>query len=217
MKRGASVVAETLREIARSERDFDLYDASWDADVAFGYLERIYDARNDLSIGDRTRTIVKTVKDNAQRYKRLKCWIEEEPDGLYRDIYQAEADLLEAYCYATIIRLRKDNNEELDGLRVTLTIGEEPMRAENNKSIEANRKRRATSAAKAAVGDKNMSDLEGDEIQDYDDAWNEAYRGDGGTDESAMSPARRHFERKKGKAQEKAEEVGGTSVEPDGE
>lgn len=206
MKRGANVIAETLRKVARSEKDFDLYDATWDADFAFRYLGKLYEERKGEAIGDGARTIEKTLRDNTQRYRKLKDWVNEEPDDFYRALYQAELDILEAYCYATITRLRQEKEKEIDGLKVTLTIGE-PMKVENNDISESSRKRKATEAAKIAVGGKGRDKLSSEEeIQTYDDAWNEAYTKGGGADESAMNPARRYSEEKERKAQKKREE-----------
>lgn len=214
MNPGIAEITAKLQEIARENRDFDMYDASCDTKLAFGYLGTLVEDKR-AEIGDTTaNNILDRVKSNGKRYKKLQEWIDEENKAkksanadmtncdLYIALYESEQELLLSYCYATILSLLNER-DILDDYAIV--VRQKPsvgvVDADTPKSRERERKRAATKKAKELVNKSIRTDvLTDDEIKLYDETFNAEYQALGGTDDKALNPARRAKEKRDKKA-----------------
>ena len=108
---------DELLAVARDLKDFDLYDAANDIDMAWKYLKAIkehYPEIADENIGNEyveNKTVEKTVKANYQRYRKLQI-LKEDKDADYRAIYESEIELLNDYLYKAIGDIVKQAHPE---------------------------------------------------------------------------------------------------------
>ena len=108
---------DELLAVARDLKDFDLYDAANDIDMAWKYLKAIKEhypkiAEKDISNANvENKTVEKTVKANYQRYRKLQI-LKEDRDADYRAIYESEIELLNDYLYKAIGDIVKEAHPE---------------------------------------------------------------------------------------------------------
>lgn len=99
-----------LRELAREVGDFDLYDASQNADLAFEMLEKKFaDAETPLiEIAGKQITNKSCFKKNADRRKFLQRVIRKENNEEFKSLYEQELELIEAYGFLALYYLHAE-------------------------------------------------------------------------------------------------------------
>ena len=221
MSRAVDRVIVEMRKVADEKKDYRLLKATLGLEDAYTVAESLLEERRDCrqveagqdgakqDVGTLAEKAIKErISKNRERYKTLLKWRSEESDEDYKSLYRLEIEALEIYAYMTVAKFYADMRLDIGGIDVSLPGNTDvPAKVDSDESRERSRKNKATRLAKDAVGGKGRDKLSSEEeIQTYDDAWNEAYTKGGGADESAMNPARRYSEEKERKAQKEREE-----------
>jgi hypothetical protein len=143
-----------FKEEAEALDSIQLYKlAEDDGDLAWDYLNALFETKaidkinipDSAANGVRTRTNLKTIKENVNRRKQLKKYMKDEDDNFYINLYTAELDLLDLYAKQVLLEMMQADKETLALAREAIKNIEEEKAA---KMAEANKKRKAAMAAK---------------------------------------------------------------------
>ena len=191
-----SVVTESIKQrikaVARKKNDLKLYLVPESVDNAYDFIADYLgnDERPMHVTKQQAGTIKSTIKANKARYNKLGKFIETEEDEAYKQLYQAERDILEAYAYMTVLKVLGELGDLGEHMQISFAVTSNTPRVRTKDSNpETIAKRNATKAANKALG-KAEKDLETDEERArYNQVWNDTYKANGGTDESALKKA----------------------------